>query len=144
MTIAGWVLLISSRVLAQPAPVTLEFLPNTKTLQPGQQAVVAVVLEIRPGFHAQSHRPLSKNYIATVVKFKEDPNITAYAPIYPEGQVENYPQLGKLSVYSGRVIIYVPIEVKRDAKLGEITLGAELEYQVCNDKVCFPPETVEL
>jgi len=29
-------------------------------------------------------------------------------------------------------------EVKADAKDGPLTLAAEVEYQVCNDSVCFP------
>jgi len=29
-------------------------------------------------------------------------------------------------------------------KMGPLTLAAEVEYQVCNDSVCFPPETVEV
>src|SRR5438132_333119 len=115
---------------------------NTKTLQPGQQGVMAVVLDVRPGFHAQSHRPLEETYIPTNVTVKPDANITFHEPVYPEGKIENYPKLGKLSVYSGQTIIYVPFEVKADAKNGLVTIAAEVEYQACNDSVCFPPETV--
>ena len=43
-------LLISSVALAQAGPVWVEFLPNTKTLVAGQQAVVAVVMDIKEGF----------------------------------------------------------------------------------------------
>src|SRR5256885_898381 len=41
---------------------------NFTALQPGQQAVVAVVLDIKPGFHAQSHTPSAANYIKLEVK----------------------------------------------------------------------------
>ncbi len=130
--------------LGQEKPVTLQFLPATKTLQPGQQGAIAVVMDIQKGFHAQSHRPLEPNYIPTTVKVKPNANVTFYEPIYPVGHVESFPQLGKLSVYSDQTIIYIPFEVKREAAHGPITLEAELEFQYCDDKVCFPPETAAL
>jgi thiol:disulfide interchange protein len=145
LVIASAALLLAPlAALAQQGQVMVQMLPNTKTLQGGQQGVIAVVLDIRPGFHAQSHKPLESAYIPTTVTVKANPNITYYEPVYPTGQIVDYPKLGRLSVYSGQTIIYVPFEVKRDAKLGPITLAAELEYQVCNDAVCYPPETVEL
>ena len=58
---------------------------------------------------------------------KPDANITFHEPVYPEGKIENYPKLGKLSVYSGQTIIYVPFEVKADAKNGLVTIAAEVE-----------------
>src|SRR2546423_1749789 len=33
---------------------------NLSALQPGSKAVAAVVIDIAPGFHAQSHQPLEK------------------------------------------------------------------------------------
>src|SRR5437899_2968591 len=130
-------LLGASPASAQQGHVGVRMVGNTKTLQPGQQGVMAVVLDVRPGFHAQSHRPLEETYIPTNVTVKPDANITFHEPVYPEGKIENYPKLGKLSVYSGQTIIYVPFEVKADAKNGLVTIAAEVEYQACNDSVCF-------
>ncbi|HEV8290522.1 MAG TPA: protein-disulfide reductase DsbD N-terminal domain-containing protein, partial [Tepidisphaeraceae bacterium] len=140
IAIAALVLLLAASPLwAQQGPLSVRMVANTKTVQPGQQGVVAVVMEIAPGFHAQSHRPLEATYIPTNVTVKPVANITFHEPVYPDGKIENYPKLGKLSVYSGQTIIYVPFEVKADAKDGPVTLAAEVEYQVCNDSVCFPP-----
>src|SRR5690349_11488860 len=136
-------LLLASTAFAQQAKVSVRMVGNTKTLQPGQQGVAAVVMEIPDGFHAQSHKPLEASYIPTNVTLKPATNITFHEPVYPDGKIENYPKLGTLSVYSGQTIIYVPFEVKADATAGPITFAAEVEYQVCNDRVCFPPETVE-
>ena len=35
---------------------------------------------------------------------------------YPTGHDEEYPGLGKLNVYTGKVVVRVPVEVKPDAK----------------------------
>src|SRR5438477_7262673 len=104
------VMIAATPVLAQPARVSVRMVANTKTLQPGQQGVAAVVMEIPPGFHAQSHRPLEPTYIPTNLTVKSDANITFHEPVYPDGKIENYPKLGTLSVYSGQTIIYLPFE----------------------------------
>jgi hypothetical protein len=51
-----------------------------------------------------------------------------------------YELLGPLSIYTGRVITYVPLRVKEDASPGPLTLRGQLQYQMCNDKACFPPK----
>ena len=113
---------------------------NTTTLQPGQQAVIAVIFEVKEGYHAQSNTPTSKNYLPFEVTLDADPAITAYAPIYPKGEDHEYGQLGKLNVYTGKIIIYVPIDVKADAVAGEIKLNGIANYQACDDNVCYAPQ----
>jgi thiol:disulfide interchange protein len=114
---------------------------NFDALQPGQQAVVAVVLEVASGFHAQSHEPLDEFLIPYRVTVESNDHLSLYAPIYPEAEVHDYPALGKVSVYEGRVIVYVPLEVSRDAPLGAVTISGQLRMQICDDQTCFPPET---
>ncbi|HWP41441.1 MAG TPA: protein-disulfide reductase DsbD domain-containing protein, partial [Tepidisphaeraceae bacterium] len=113
---------------------------NYTALQPGQQAVIAVVLDVAPGFHAQSHTPLDPNLIAFEVKLEPNDQIQAWSPVYPPGQVHEYPALGKVSVYDGRTITYIPIELRADARPGKLTLNGTATYQICDDEACYPPE----
>jgi len=113
---------------------------NFSVLPVGHKAMAAVVVEIKDGFHAQSHKPLDENLIKFEVALDENPAVTAGEPIYPPGQIENYPALGKLSVYTGRVVFHIPIEVKADAKPGPIELAGKVTFQACDDKACYPPE----
>ena len=113
---------------------------NITALKPGADGVVAVVLDVKDGFHAQSHTPLNENLIACRVTLDENANVVASDPIYPPGKVETYGQLGKLSVYVGRTIIYLPIHVKPDAAAGAVTVSGILKYQICDDKQCFAPQ----
>jgi len=113
---------------------------NSSALQPGQQAVIGILVTINNGFHAQSHTPIGDDNIPFTLKLNDDPTITAYEPVYPQGKVENYP-VGKLDVYTGQVICYVPIQVKSDAKPGEIHLSGSVRWQICNENACFAPET---
>ncbi|HEV2292348.1 MAG TPA: thioredoxin family protein [Tepidisphaeraceae bacterium] len=114
---------------------------NTTALQPGEPAVVAIVVDVDPGHHAQSRTPLTDNLIRFDVKLDENPAITVGEPIYPPGEIHDYGQpLGKLSVYEGKVIVFVPIRVKPDAEPGPLKLTGRTTYQICDDKVCFAPE----
>ena len=101
---AGLMLLISlvtPAVFAKTSYGELSAALNTTTLQPGQQAVIAVVFDVKEGFHAQSHTPSSTDYIPFEVKLDADPAMTAYEPIYPKGEDHEYGQLGKLNAYTG-------------------------------------------
>src|SRR5205814_1304404 len=80
------------------------------------------------------------NYIPFKVTIDPTPAVELYAPVYPPGKMETYEQLGTLSVYTGRVVTYVPLQLKDDAKPGPLVLSGQVQYQMCNDKACFPPK----
>jgi thiol:disulfide interchange protein len=113
---------------------------NASALGQGQTAVIAVVVDIAPGLHTQSHQPLDPNFIAFQVKPDANPAVQFLDPVYPPAKIEDFPGLGKESVYTGRVIVYLPMRVNTDAPPGAMTLGGKLVWQACNDKACFAPE----
>jgi thiol:disulfide interchange protein DsbD len=113
---------------------------NVSALQPGKSALLAIPVEIAPGFHAQSHAPLDKNLIPFTVQMTENPHVRFGEPVYPPGEVHNYPALGAVSQYVGKIVIFVPVEVKSDAPPGSIELAGSANYQICDDSTCFPPE----
>jgi len=115
---------------------------NATVLEPGKQAVLAIVIDVSNGFHIQSHSPLDKNAIQLEVKVALPEDITALPPVYPPPRIEDYPALGKLSVYTGRLIVYVPLEVKAAAVAGPRTLTVHAGYQACDDTTCFAPENL--
>jgi thiol:disulfide interchange protein len=127
--------------MAQLRPETVAAHLNFTAVHPGQQAGVAVVLDLQSGFHAQSHTPKDPNLIALSVRTDANPQITFGQPIYPPGHDENYPGLGLVNVYSARTVIYVPVTVSNNAKPGPLTLSGTIRYQVCDDKMCFAPKT---
>jgi thiol:disulfide interchange protein DsbD len=114
---------------------------NATALKPGTDAILAVVLDVAPGFHAQSHTPSSDDYIPTELTLDPASGIDFGKPIYPPGIEENYPALGKLNVYEGKVTIFVPLQVKADAAAGSATIKGKLRYQICDDRQCYMPET---
>lgn len=162
-----WLVWLTSLLLAipvAPAPAAAQNLPflnendaagpktrvtakaNFDQVQPGQQVVVAVVLDVAEGWHAQSHEPLVDYLIPFKITVKETAGFTAYAPQYVEGEIENYPLIspetgGDMSVYSGQSIHYVPVEIAQEAE-GTVTIEGAVTLQVCDDETCLPPETL--
>src|SRR5690349_11023583 len=77
---------------------------NFSALPAGKKAMAAVVLEVKEGFHAQSHVPLDPALIPFTVKMNDVPGLSFGEIQYPPGKIEDYPALGKLSVYTARTI----------------------------------------
>jgi len=134
---AGIASLASGQFL-QPRPQVQAHL-NFSSLHPGQQAVMAVVVDIPDGLHSQSNTPSNPDFIPFVIELSENPHVRFYPVIYPEGRDVTYPALGLLNVYDGRVIAFVPLEIKPDAPPGELILSARLQIQLCDDSTCFQP-----
>ena len=145
--LAGLLLLLvtGATALAQQQRATIEkAVLNVSALRPGDKAMAAIVLEIKPGFHAQSRTPLEDFYVKFEAKLDDNPALKFGEPIYPKGEEKTYPALGKLSVYEGRVVVHVPVEVKPDVPPGPLKITGRLKYQLCNDELCFPPESPKL
>lgn len=123
----------------QRAQITTTAL-NASALRAGHKALIAVRVEIGDGYHAQSHTPLDPNYVKFELKMADVPGLTFGDPKYPPGKIEDYPALGKLSVYTGTITIYVPVEASADVKLGPTDITGTGIWQICNDSACFPPE----
>ena len=113
---------------------------SATALKPGAAAMAAVVLEIKPGFHAQSSTPTEDYLVAFTADVEPPAGVRAGKPVFPKGQVKEYPGLGKLSVYDGRVVVRIPLDVAAGAKPGDVTIKGKLNYQICDDKSCFPPD----
>lgn len=114
---------------------------DSSALRAGHKAMIAVRVEIKEGYHAQSHTPTESNYIPFELKMADAPGLKFGEPKYPPGKLEDYPALGKLSVYTGTITVYVPVEAAADVKLGPADITGSTHWQICNDSACFAPET---
>ncbi len=127
-----------------PSHAKLSTAANQTAYHPGDEGVLAIVCEIDSGYHAQSHKPVDASAIAFETKLTTNPSVDISTPIYPPGKNVTYLQLGKLNVYTGKVIIYVPFKVHADAAVGEVKLSGSAEFQICDDRQCFMPEEPKL
>jgi thiol:disulfide interchange protein DsbD len=124
-----------------PERATLRAEVNYPSLPPGQQAVVALTLDIAPGLHAQAHG-VPRPFIGVTIEPEPADGLTFYRVQYPPGHSIEYPALGKMSVYSGSVTFYLPLQIAPSAPAGPREIKGRLRYQACDDRTCFPPATV--
>src|SRR5438270_4345470 len=115
---------------------------NVSALQPGKDAMAAIVFKVKPGFHAQSHTPTADYLVAFEVKPAENPALTFGEPKYPVGKTIPYLEPKELNVYEGEVTILIPVKVKPDAPTGPLKIAGTISEQICDDKQCFAPEEV--
>lgn len=106
---------------------------------------IAVVMNIRQGFHVNAREKSEEYLIATDLKAQLPTGFTAGEVVYPKGQLETFTFSKKpLNVYQGKVILLLPISTLASAPLGEQHIPLKLRYQACNDEFCLPPATLPL
>jgi suppressor for copper-sensitivity B len=134
----SWLSAVPAMAAPTTAPVTTAL--NLKSLPQGHDAVLAVIVDVPAGLHAQSNTPSSPSYIKFQVTMEPNPAVEWANPVYPRGEDHEYGQLGVLNVYTGRTIVYVPFKVKADAAPGPLKIIGKLQYQMCDDRSCFAPQ----
>lgn len=112
--------------------------------KPGGVLSVKVTVQLRPGYHVNSHTPSDDYLIPLSLKFPGAPFPVA-GQEFPKPKLEKYSFAEKpLSVFSGDFEIVTRFQVPPDAKPGMSTLSGKLRYQACNDRMCLPPKTVDV
>ena len=131
----------------QPARVTVEArasAPITRVAQPVDLALTATPV---PGVHV--YAPGNPKYIAVSVTVLPVTGLTIGAPIFPPGNDYFFAPLQEsVKVYSKPFVILLPVTATaafakgRPADAGAAaTVKGTVDYQACDDKVCFPPQS---
>ena len=119
------------------AAVSLE--PARKGAPPGE-VVLAIDVRPAPGIHV--YAPGNDDYIPVSVSIDPSPAVAPSAPRYPASEPFVFGASKEvLRVYSKPFRIRQPLKV---TVASDVTVAGTLTYQACNDKVCFPPESLPL
>lgn len=121
---------------------------------PNDQVVLAVTLDIAPGWHTWPNKPVLPDSlkgfpaIPTTITLESLPEGLKAGPIqWPATHPERVSFGGGVEIqfYTGEAIAYVPLIVEGGATPGVRTITAKVSYQACDDEVCLMPaaETVE-
>lgn len=106
---------------------------------------IAVVMNIRQGFHVNAREKSEEYLIATDLKAQLPAGFTGGEVVYPKGKLETFTFSKKpLNVYQGKVILRLPITALETAPLGEQHFPLKLRYQACSTELCLPPTTLPL
>jgi len=127
---------------------------------PGADVPIAVVFDIRPGWHIWTDDRPRVGELARYADFDgaihASIRITSNSPlvrphagflVWPEvhgatADVGDGEQL--YAVFEGRAIAYLPLTIAADAAPGETSLSLEIDFQACDDSTCKNPATVVL
>ena len=102
-------------------------------------------VQLRPGYHVNSHTPADPYLIPLKFTWTETPAVQPVDIKFPEPKLEKYEFSNKpLSVFTGDFVVEAKFKVLPEAPVGQSMLVGKLRYQACNDKMCLPPRTVDI
>lgn len=144
LALLGLTLVLSVAVRAQER-VTVDPVSDL-TVQLGKTVPVHFTIHIKPGFHVNSHQPISPELIATEMKFSPPEDLVIAKVHYPAGELMSFPfdPTNKLSVYSGNITVRAVILPQPKASAGRYTVHGELKYQACDNSSCYPPKKLPI
>ncbi len=96
------------------------------------------------GCHANSNTP-SETFLIPLKMTWGTGAVEAVETVYPKASMEKYEFAeAPLSVVSGQFEIVTKFKRGETGQPGPASVTGKLRYQACNDKMCFPPKTVEV
>jgi cytochrome c biogenesis protein CcdA len=144
-SLAAFAFVAAAPGLGQPAPasntiVAPRLAADADRLVVGAPFRLAVVADVKAGWHVNSHTPKEDFLIPTEIRIKPAAGLVFSPVMYPKHKVTKFSFSDQpLAVYEGRTVFLVPGTVDAKAALGPRTLTAVISYQPCNDNQCLPP-----
>jgi DsbC/DsbD-like thiol-disulfide interchange protein len=111
---------------------------------------VTLTVRVTPGPKMHVYAPGQKGYIPIALMLKADPAFKLHPIRFPASSTYRYEPLNEtVQVYSAPftlaqdVTLSLTPDMRARATRGEVlTISGELEYQACDDRVCYRPETI--
>jgi len=145
VTLTALALAVNSQVPSGKDVVKPEVYASMEPAGRGGSFQIAVVMNIRPGFHVNAREKSEEYLIATDLKAQLPTGFTAGEVAYPKGKLETFTFSKKpLNVYQGKVMLLLPVSALATAPLGEQHIPLKLRYQACSTELCLPPTTLPL
>jgi thiol:disulfide interchange protein DsbD len=144
-----FILCISINLYAQfnqPANVlTSKFIFPAEKLAKQTSYPLLIQINIKKGWHINSHKPLEEYLVPTEIKFVETDGITHGNIRYQNPVLKKFSFTeSNISVYENTVFIYTSITIMPDFKHDSLKIKSLLRYQACDDKSCLAPEEIQL
>ncbi|MCS7041431.1 MAG: protein-disulfide reductase DsbD N-terminal domain-containing protein [Bryobacteraceae bacterium] len=144
-----WISLLSALLAAPAAAQSQQILTlqePQKVVVPRQEEVrIPLKATIRPGYHANSDKPSEDYLIPLRLTWDAQGPLQPVEIIYPKPKFEKFAFTEKpIAVIDGDFEIVTRFRRPPNAMPGPALLAGKLRYQACNDRMCFPPKTVEV
>jgi len=118
---------------------------------PGNRITLVLDFEMTDGRHA--YAPGAAKYRVLNLELERSPRFEPEETVYPEAQTFHFEPLDEtVPVFEGRFRLLQDVTLATGKEINALaassdatlTLTGTLGYQVCSDKVCFPPDTLAL
>lgn len=113
------------------------------SVAPGGRVSLFADISPKPKMHI--YAPGQDAYVAVSLRLDRQADVTVHAIRLPAGQPLFFPATGETQlVYSKPFRIELPVTVVKERKPGPLTIAGTLEYQACDDTVCYVARKVAL
>ena len=133
----------------RPVTVTLNW--SADAAHAGSRVLLAVVLDIRPGFHINADRdqlgPAGdiRPFPTQVVVSAADDGLRIEAPRFPKAHAADVDFTREtIMSFSGRVPILLPVHVDGGVPPGQYRIQIRVAFQACDAKTCRFPQRLHL
>lgn len=126
-------------------PVSLSMSVDPAKAKPGDKLTAQIQASIDGGWYMYSITQGGGGPIPTTIRLSGDVFKPAGAIRGTEPKRKMDPNFNMMTeYYSGSASFSIPVTVDAGAEPGTQTLTAKVRYQVCNDKICLPPKSVNV
>lgn len=130
----------------KPEPVKWSVASAPKQVRAGQVFRVTLLARVAEGWHLYSMEKKEGGPVPTTITVPGPQWFRLAGAVEPPVGITSFDDGFDMEVetYLGEAEFIVPIEALRDVKPGDLTLKIAARYQVCDNRECLPPKTVEL
>lgn len=153
-TILGTAAAVCAQVPDGADSVKVRAHADPATVQPGEVLSIVVVLDHAADFHTWPHAPVVPPEfeglipIATSVEASTLPEGVSVEEIrWPEPVTVTVHYIRdpvELLAYAGQAVVRLIVRTASNTPDGEQRVELRVRYQVCDERVCYPPKTVNL
>jgi hypothetical protein len=128
--------LLLAQSLLGPKP-TVQHVTAAPSVVRGANGSITLALDVTPTARMHVYAPGAKDFTAVALILTPQPDLTAGKPVYPKADVAAAPGSDDAPAYSKAFRITQPVAVKSGVSK-ELTIAGVLNYQACDDRVCYP------
>jgi DsbC/DsbD-like thiol-disulfide interchange protein len=123
-----------------PRPQHVVITPNlTAAVKPGATLTLTVGVTPNAGIHV--YAPGAKGYLPIALMVSPVPHTLLGKTVYPRSEIVVFAD-ERVAVYQKAFTLSRALTVDSTAKPGALTIAGTVNYQACNETVCFAPESI--
>jgi hypothetical protein len=139
----------TAHTIAEGKHLTIAASASNVRVRSGQR--ISLVLDMQLGPHLHVYAPgVSSDFIPIEWSIKESPALAVRAATFPPAKMVRLEAIKETApVFEGAFRLVRDVTIARDAVVkplldadGNLTIEGALKYQACDERICYPPETI--